>query len=584
MISGIGGNSQSAGDGGFYTLPASPSAPNARTFPTSFEEIAKLNEHEVAQLSTQCLENLQTVSPTKEAETCLLKLIEHSKFVPAILEQMERTLEKSQPRAIVLDMLEKAIAKHIYINNLFRQTNKCASPAQFSWVEGVARACNMAPPEMISPQLRSLFAQLPIANRSAFPNLLFTKKMQCEFLDRYLDPMLENALFDIVDLDPPLNRNDWLFLAKATARAQSAGFSVGDEIWKLFDARFGKRDWQSLNKNDIKAIIEQEVPAPVIDDSLSSKARDFVDKNYSMAYFSWAARHPHKLSIDEWIALIRRSENWAKPPVVYSEDLCTVFDNVPLAQLRPLDDTQLKEIIVAGIKQSAEYDREEIEDRGQQWWDKYDAEPVPTWEEQKNRFFPSFTESKREDLRSALSSKVKHFKRVLKCKEFYHNQLSLDEENIFIPRWFHVSGSSTSHSRRGHFDAIIKDGFLKKPWLSEDLETDFGDTVLSLSEDIQKLDALPNRYNDRSNRWREVRQERVALEPRRVLIGLSHTSGKTAKKIAKCNLFEQLQSLHSGEWLRPMSIAQVIFLRNLTVRAIGTPNLDIGWWYEKPHT
>lgn len=176
------------------------------------------------------------------------------------------------------------------------------------------------------------------------------------------------------------------------------------------------------------------------------------------------------------------------------------------------------------------------------------------------------------------SEEVDSLNRIVKTKIFFESQSELDEEMIFIPRWYHATKLTGFHGIvQGKNIEVRHEQAYKGAWVSSQREGSFGGYVFSLSNKISRLSSgvfIGFEYVDR--KWRGV-QQAIPLPENLGMVGIPRQENKTSQKINKLKIIQVLEKGGFPQH-RVFSSEQLDFIQRLVMEILGMPNLPDQWW------
>ncbi len=177
-------------------------------------------------------------------------------------------------------------------------------------------------------------------------------------------------------------------------------------------------------------------------------------------------------------------------------------------------------------------------------------------------------------------SSLEDLKRTSKAKSFFKDQLDLDDNMIFIPRWHHVTSEENLGKILNSGEIQVRhERAYRGAWISSTREPRFGSHSIVLSHKVAKLDPhafIGYKYDDR--RWRGI-QRAIPLTPDHggIAIGVPSKGDKTARKIEKMRLVRILQEKGFPD-PKALSINQLDFTQKQVKEILGNINLSNAWW------
>lgn len=200
--------------------------------------------------------------------------------------------------------------------------------------------------------------------------------------------------------------------------------------------------------------------------------------------------------------------------------------------------------------------------------------------------FKQYVNFKEKYLRELPESSLKILQRTSKSKSFFKHQLSLPDDQIRIPYWYHATNS---HSIEFLISSQIIQMFVKKrgesgytgAWVSSCVESHlFGKYVIGLSKNIDKLDngVVRKSLMFSSQRWRGLMVS-IPINHYASVFSIPNNQDKITQHVTKYHMAQLLCATPLSSYpYKIISEKQLCFIQKQVTQTLGHPNLALAYW------
>lgn len=198
-------------------------------------------------------------------------------------------------------------------------------------------------------------------------------------------------------------------------------------------------------------------------------------------------------------------------------------------------------------------------------------------QEKLRKIIASHKVSEEEDI----STLVEQLRRTAKARQFFQSQLEYNENQVFIPRWYHSTSNLRIEPILSSKELQVRERNHKGVWVSTQLEALFGDHVFAFNNQIMSESLVKNKiryqgiFDASIRRWRGA-QEALPLQKAGIL-AIPSRMGKCAQKVDKQKAVELLKQNELSH-IVTCSREQLLFMQNEIKLMLGVPMLNDAWW------